>query len=68
MSEATVYRLAEGRGYAELFAHDAASNALLLERLGAPLRDACDATDTQIAALCRTLQTAWVPLGDDATD
>ena len=63
-SEATVYRLAEGRGYAELFAYDAASNALLLERLGAPLRDACDATDTQIAALCRTFQAAWVPLGE----
>lgn len=60
-AEATVYRLAEGRGYAELFAHDVASNALLLERLGAPLRDACDGTETQIAALCRTLQEAWVP-------
>ena len=63
-AEATVYRLAEGRGYAELFAHDAASNALLLERLGAPLRDACDGTETQIAALCRTLQEAWVPVGE----
>ena len=61
-AEATVYRLAEGRGYAELFAHDVASNTLLLERLGAPLRDACDGTETQIAALCRTLQEAWVPL------
>ncbi len=61
-AEATVYRLAEGRGYAELFAHDADRNALLLERLGAPLHDTGDTTASQIEALCRTLREAWTPL------
>ena len=61
-AEARVYRLAEGRGYARLFEYDAASNALLLERLGPPLRDACDATDAQIKVLCRTLCRSWIPL------
>ena len=61
-AEATVYRLAEGRGYAELFVHDTDRNALLLERLGAPLHDAGDTAASQIEALCRTLREAWTPL------
>ena len=65
-AEARVYRLAEGRGYARLFEYDAASNALLLERLGPPLRDACDSTEARIEAqirvLCETLCLSWVPL------
>ena len=61
-AEARVYRLAEGRGYAELLEYDGASNALLLERLGPPLRDACDATEAQITVLCETLRQSWVPL------
>ena len=62
--EAKVYRLAGGRGYAELFAYEPSANALLLERLGAPLRDALGNTEAQLAALCRTLEDAWVPLHD----
>ena len=61
-TEARVYRLAERRGYAELFEYDAAGNALLLERLGPPLREACDATEAQMAVLCETLRESWVPL------
>ena len=62
--EARVYGLAGGRGYAELLAWDRSVNALLLERLGEPLRDACATTEAQLAALCRTLEDAWVALPD----
>ena len=61
-AEARVYRLSKGRGYARLFEYDAASNALLLERLGPPLRDACDSTDAQMKVLCETLCRSWIPL------
>lgn len=59
-AEATVYRLAAGRGYAQLLAHDAERNALLLERLGVPLSRHCDSTEGRIRAICRTFQSAWV--------
>ena len=62
--EARVYRLAAGRGYAELLAWDPSVNALLLERLGAPLREASPTTESQLAALCRTLEDAWTALPD----
>ncbi|MCL4863558.1 MAG: phosphotransferase [Caldilineaceae bacterium] len=61
-AEAKVYQLAAGRGYAELFAHDPERNAILLERLGAPLRITAQAIDTQIRVLCETLHEAWMPL------
>ena len=61
-AEATVYRLADGRGYADLLAHDADSNALLIERLGMPLHDAGATTASQMEALCETLREAWTPL------
>jgi streptomycin 6-kinase len=60
--EAKVYALAAGRGYAELLAHDPAHNAILLERLGPSLRATIGDVDTQIQALCHTLQDAWIPL------
>lgn len=62
--EARVYRLAAGRGYAELLAWNRSVNALLLERLGAPLREARPTTEAQLAALCRTLEDAWVAVPD----
>ena len=62
-AEATVYRLAAGRGYAKLLAHDPERNALLLERLGVPLSRHCDSTESRIRAICRTFQTAWVEAG-----
>ena len=61
-AEARVYRLAEGRGYAHLYEYDAVHNALLIERLGAPLRDAWDSSDMQMAVLCETLRASWIPL------
>ncbi|MDE0007405.1 MAG: phosphotransferase [Gammaproteobacteria bacterium] len=59
-AEATVYRLASGRGYAKLLAHDPERNALLLERLGMPLSRRCESTGARIRAICRTFDDAWV--------
>lgn len=61
-AEATVYRLAAGRGYAQMLAHDPNHNALLLERLGTPLSRRCHSTEARIRAICRTFQDAWVPV------
>ena len=64
-AEATVYRLAAGRGYARMLAHEARHNALLLERLGMPLSRRCHSTEARIRAICRTFQDAWVPVGPE---
>jgi streptomycin 6-kinase len=60
--EAKVFALAAGRGYAELIAHDAERNALLLERLGPPLSARVNVIDSQIHIICSTLKEAWIPL------
>ena len=62
-AEATVYRLAAGRGYARLLAHDMGRNALLLERLGAPLSRRRKSTEARIRAICAVFREAWVPIG-----
>jgi streptomycin 6-kinase len=61
-TEAKVYGLAAGRGYAELFAYDSEQNAILLEQLGARLGTNVTTIDSQIQVICRTLQEAWLPL------
>lgn len=63
-SEANVYRLAAGRGYARLLAYEPAFDALLLERLGAAVSRRGGDAETQIRAICRTLRESWVPVGD----
>lgn len=64
-TEARVYRLAAGRGYANLIAHEPSHNALLLEQLGTALGKTGLSTEQQIRWLCVTLQDAWIPI--DAT-
>lgn len=49
----------EGRGYARVYAHDAARGAMLLERLGGRLADLGWSADDQMTAICATLKTAW---------
>ena len=61
-TEAHVYRLAAGRGVANVIAHDAAHNAILLERLGKPLAAYNFPVRQQIEILCETLHEAWRPL------
>lgn len=66
-TEAKVYRLAAGHGYATFIAHDNSRNALLLERLGTPLGDMGFPIQTQMELLCTTLQEAWIPI-DPSSD
>lgn len=61
-AEARVLRAASGRGYVELLAHDAQTNALLLERLGDSLASSTLPTVARIERLCETMAAAWVDL------
>lgn len=49
----------KGRGYVEVLRHDAARNAMLLERLGAPLSELGLPIAAQIEVICATLREAW---------
>ncbi len=65
--EGRIHELADGLGYARMIACDADHNALLLERLGAPLRRAGLSVAAEIEMICRVLERAWrVPAGVDA--
>lgn len=66
-TEARVLEVAAGRGYAELFRHDAPRRAMLLERLGPRLADLGLTVDDQIKAICETLLTAWRPPPADSS-
>jgi streptomycin 6-kinase len=57
--ERRVFQAAAGRGYATLLAHDPASRAMLLERLGPMLDSLGLALDDQMVAICQTLRQAW---------
>lgn len=57
--EATVLRLADGRGYARLLRHDPARRAMLQERLGVSLAELGLPVKTQIEVICATLRRAW---------
>lgn len=61
-NEARILRLANGRGYAQLYQFDVEHNAILVERLGAPLAKSNKSTMQQLATICSTLQSAWVDL------
>lgn len=57
---------ARGRGYADVYAVDAARGAVLLERLGPPLAALGAPIDEQIAAICETLTEAWAAFPGDS--
>lgn len=61
-NEAHVLRLAAGRGYPRLLSHSKRHNAILMERLGTQLAASGKSTRDQIALICQTLSTAWIPL------
>jgi streptomycin 6-kinase len=60
-SELRTLLAAQGRGYVEVFRHDAARGAMLLERLGPKLADLGLPIDSQIEVICATLLEAWAP-------
>jgi streptomycin 6-kinase len=50
---------ARGRGYAEVYRHDRARGAVLLERLGTPLAALGWSAAAELTAICATLNVAW---------
>lgn len=61
--QAAVLRAADGRGFARLYTYDGPRQALLLERLGAPLRTSGRAVTEQLRVLADLLRVAWqVPI------
>lgn len=63
--EATALRLADGAGCARLLGEDAGRQALLLERLGAPMRDIVTDPATRHTLLCDVAVRLWRPVGPD---
>lgn len=63
--EATVFRLANGEGCAELLGEDMDRQALLLERLGAPMYDIVADPASRLNLLCELAVRLWRPLGPD---
>lgn len=55
-----------GHGYADIYRHDQARGALLLERLGPKLSELGLPVDTQIEIICTTLRAAWAPRTEGA--
>jgi streptomycin 6-kinase len=60
--ERRAFQAANGQGYAALLAHDPASRAMLLERLGPMLDSLGLSLDDQMVAICQTLRLAWTAL------
>jgi streptomycin 6-kinase len=60
-----VHTLAGGQGCAELFAHDAPTQAMLLERLGPNLDELALPLPSLLGAVAATLRKFWRPVGDD---
>lgn len=57
--ELAVLLAAQGRGYVRVLEHDAASGAMLLERLGPQLFQLGYPTHQQVEIVCATLPQAW---------
>ncbi|WP_371400864.1 aminoglycoside phosphotransferase family protein [Kribbella sp. NBC_00662] len=63
--EATVYCLADGEGCARLLNEDVSRQAILLERLGAPMYDAVADPASRHDLLCDVAVRLWRPIGPD---
>jgi streptomycin 6-kinase len=63
--EATVFRLANGEGCAKLLREDVGRQALLLERLGAPMYDLVADRASRHNLLCDVAVRLWRPIGPD---
>jgi streptomycin 6-kinase len=61
--EATALRLADGAGCARLLGEDAGRRVLLLERLGAAMRDIVADPASRHALLCEAAVRLWRPIG-----
>src|SRR5690349_14006091 len=63
--EATALRLADGEGCAKLLGEDLSRQALLLERLGAPMYDVVADPATRHDLLCEVAVRLWRPVDPD---
>lgn len=58
-------KMADGDGYAKLFAYDIEKKACLLERLGPPISEFDYSVNEQLAIICHVLQKSWkIPVYD----
>lgn len=58
-------RIADGNGYAKLYAWDTDRRACLLEKLGVPLKKLGYSPDEQMEIICDALKRTWqMPVGD----
>lgn len=65
LRSAAVLRHADGQGYCRLFAADTDRRALLLERLGEPLRLSSLSPSEQMTILCSAMKDGWQPPTDE---
>lgn len=63
--EAVALRLADGQGCAKLLGEDLTRQALLLERLGAPMYDVVADRARRLDLLCDVAVRLWRPIGPD---
>ena len=73
MNNINALRIADGHGYAKLFAWDVQRRACLLEKLGKPLKKLDFSVEEQMRIICGALEQTWrmpvgeLPLNDGAT-
>ncbi|GHU86796.1 hypothetical protein FACS189476_00770 [Spirochaetia bacterium] len=60
--EAAALTAADGKGYAKLLRYDLPKRAMLLEKLGKPLKDLGYSHEEEIRIICGTLQSSWAPV------
>ncbi len=65
-NEVTALALVNGNGYARLIRVDMGCRAMLLERLGTPLKDLNLPVNTQIEIICRILAQTWIRVPEGA--
>jgi streptomycin 6-kinase len=63
-NEVAVFRIAAGRGYANLLKYDARRRAILLELLGPKLHELDLPVSRRIEIICETLREAWQSASD----
>ncbi len=65
-NEITALTIADGHGYVRLLRSNLSRRALLLESLGAPLRNLGYPTRDQIEIICTILRESWVHISSDS--
>lgn len=64
--EVSALEIANGNGYARVIRYDHSCRALLLERLGTPLKDLGYSAKRQVEIICTELKKSWIWVPTDA--